>query len=38
VRACVLTLRRKISLGDPDCIVKTITGAGYTVEAEKEAQ
>lgn len=33
VRACVKNLRRKISVDD-ECIVKTIPGAGYTIEVE----
>jgi DNA-binding response OmpR family regulator len=31
VRACVKNLRRKITAGD-ECIIKTVLGAGYTVE------
>lgn len=35
VRACVKNLRRKISFDDV-CIVKTIPGAGYTIEIEAQ--
>lgn len=34
VRACVKNLRRKITV-DGQCIVKTVAGAGYTIEMEK---
>lgn len=33
VRSCIRNLRRKITLEGQECVLKTIAGAGYTVEA-----
>lgn len=38
VRSCVKNLRRKISCEGQECVVKTIAGAGYTVELAGESQ